>query len=111
MVSYYHYFRMDLLNVFPDIRLAKLEDNTRISNACLTNLSGNMERIEEDQETWLERNTAAEGEVTVLRERVDLQEATIREQGKRIQRLESGLLVAQELLKLLTDKSPAGAGK
>lgn len=37
-----------------------------------------MDDTNELRESWLERNTAAEGEVTILRERVDRQDEVIK---------------------------------
>jgi len=50
---------------------------------------------EDERETWLERNVAAEGEVTVLRERVDQQDQMIR-------RLEDKLDRAIKTIQLLS---------
>ena len=41
---------------------------------------------EELRESWLERNVAAEGEVVVLRERVDQQERTIQRLKRQVER-------------------------
>ena len=44
------------------------------------------EEPEELRESWLEKNVAAEGEVAVLRERVDRQERTIQRLERQVQR-------------------------
>ena len=46
----------------------------------------NCQEPEELRESWLERNVAAEGEVVVLRERVDQQERTIQRLERQVER-------------------------
>ena len=45
---------------------------------CLDGFEEKMDDTNELRESWLERNTAAEGEVTILRERVDRQDEVIK---------------------------------
>lgn len=40
--------------------------------------------LDQLRETWLERNVAAEGEVTILRERVDIQDKMIKKMDKQL---------------------------
>jgi hypothetical protein len=67
-----------------------------------------IDRMQEDEETWSERNTAAEGEVAVLRERVDIQEATISALERRLKEMERAHIRSHELIMLLANPAPAG---
>lgn len=63
-------------------------------------VEGVVDAPEELRDSWLEKNVAAEGEVTILRERVD-------QQDQKIKQLEEGLADAlQILLDLRTTLDP-----
>lgn len=108
MVSFIVIKKKKIIKKFLDVRLTKFEDKLHIFSACLGNTSERMDYLEQrlednefEREDWLERNVAAEGEVTVLRERVDLQEM-------QIQKLVDRLDAASKLIKLLRPSAPAG---
>jgi len=67
----------------------------------IENMGERIAELEEMRREWLERNVAAEGEVTVLRERVDQQE-------RKIQQMDSVLDRTMLLLKELIKPAPAG---
>lgn len=60
------------------------------------------------RDTWLERNVMAEGEVTVLRERVDRQEKTIEGLQKTIGNLMKMMKKTTSILSSLNEPAPAG---
>ena len=86
---------------FLDVRMSKIELMMNTVHRSVINSVENIEQLQEKadvdiqlMETWLERNVAAEGEVTILRERVDQQERTI-------QKLEKSLSDAIRLINML----------
>ena len=86
---------------FLDVRMSKIELMMNTVRRSVINSGENIEQLQEKadvdiqlMETWLERNVAAEGEVTILRERVDQQERTI-------QKLEKSLSDAIRLINML----------
>ena len=97
-----------LLITLLDIRFFKIDQKLDQLDSRLSNYTERLLQFEEHvyeeedlKKTWLERNIAAEGEVTILRERVDQQERTI-------QRLESQLASVTKLVKMLGNPAPAG---
>ena len=81
-----------------DIHLLKLEGQVRgtqeiinVYSDMLTELGEKVYNESDLRESWLERNVTAEGEVTILRERVD-------EQDRKIEELEKTLAQALRLL-------------
>ena len=89
--------------------MSKLEGQVRgtreiinVYSDTLTELGEKVYDESDLRESWLERNVAAEGEVTILRERVD-------EQDRKIEELEKTL--AQALRLLAEFNTPALAGK
>ena len=86
---------------FLDVRMSKIELMMNTVRRSVINSGENIEQLQEKadvdiqlMETWLERNVAAEGEVMILRERVDQQERTI-------QKLEKSLSDAIRLINML----------
>ena len=86
---------------FLDVHMSKIELMMNTVRCSVINSVENIEQLQEKadvdiqlMETWLERNVAAEGEVTILRERVDQQERTI-------QKLEKSLSDAIRLINML----------
>jgi len=94
-----------------DIRVYKLEHAVmRLGGTALESIEridrleeriGKLEEtVEEDEymrEMWLEKNVAAEGEVTILRERVDQQDRTIRRLEEKLDRATKILQLRSEL--------------
>ena len=64
--------------------------------------------LRELRDTWLDRSVMAEGEVTVLRERVDLQEKTIECLQKTIRNLMKMMKKTTSILNSLNEPAPAG---
>jgi len=94
-----------------DIRVYKLEHAVmRLGGTALESIEridrleeriGKLEETVEEEEymreTWLEKNVAAEGEVTILRERVDQQDRTIRRLEEKLDRAIKILQLRSEL--------------
>ena len=94
-----------------DIRVYKLEHAVmRLGGTALESIEmidrleeriGKLEEtVEEDEymrEMWLEKNVAAEGEVTIFRERVDQQDRTIRRLEEKLDRATKILQLRSEL--------------
>ena len=88
--------------------MSKLEGQVRgtreiinVYSDTLTELGEKVYDESDLRESWLERNVAAEGEVTILRERVD-------EQDRKIEELEKTLAQALQLLAEFNSPAPAG---
>ena len=86
-----------------DVRIYKVENVImrlgQTTVECIETAERLEERLAEEEfskQTWLEKNVAAEGEVTILRERVDQQDQTIR-------RLEEKLDRAVKLIQILSE--------
>jgi predicted nuclease with TOPRIM domain len=71
-------------------RIVRLEER-------IGKLEETMEEEEYMRETWLEKNVSAEGEVTILRERVDQQDRTIRRLEDKLDRVTKILQLRSEL--------------
>ena len=56
-------------------------------DCCLDGFEEKMDDTNELRESWLKRNTAAEGEVTILRERVDRQDKVIKRLERDLRRV------------------------
>jgi chromosome segregation ATPase len=73
--------------------VVEIDHRVRAVEAKIVNLEASVEEQEawlqepeELRESWLEKNVAAEGEVAVLRERVDRQDRTIQRLERQVQR-------------------------
>ena len=106
--AFTYIFLKCLLITLLDVQFIKIDCKLELLHSQLSDYTEKIIQLEQKvnneedlKNTWLERNIATKGEVTILRERVDQQDRTI-------QSLESQLVSVTKLIKMLGNPAPAG---